>query len=162
MGRNASGVSAQLRWVGSGSPNTRKGPVAEERLALDPVDLDRAEDPTVRTVGAVVTHHEHVIGGNLDRAERSGHDTGVEVRLVQGHTIDEHLILGGLDHLTGQADDTLDQVVVGRCQVVGSEEDDDVPSLDVAELVAELVDEYSIPDLERRLHRRGRDRERLE
>ena len=41
-------------------------------------------------------------------------------------------------------------------------EDDDVAAVDVVEVVAELVDEHAVADLERRHHRLGRDVERLE
>src|SRR3546814_15343739 len=59
---------------------------------------------------------------------------------------------------------SLDEVLdaCGSDLVLGQLEDDDVAAVDVVEVVAQLVDEHAVADVEGGLHRLGRDVERLD
>lgn len=101
--------------------------------------------------------------GDLHGIEVTSGDPLVEVGLVEGLAVDQHLPVLALDRVTGQANDPLDEVLdlaVGLA--LGALEHDDVARVHVVEAVAELVDEHPVADVEGRDHRRGRDEERLE
>ena len=87
-----------------------------------------------------------------------------EVGLLQRMTVDEHAALAIAGHgLTREADHALDEVLdVTALRTRWRVEHDDVTAVHIVDLVAQLVDEDTIADVQRRFHRRRRDVERLE
>src|SRR5215204_1171969 len=133
-------------------------PDAHERAADQVLALDRPEERGVLRVLPVVAEHVVVVWWNLLRPERAGLHAVGQVRLVELPTIDVDLAVAALDRLAGQADETLHEVLdLGGRRALGRLEDDDVAAARVVQLVAELVDEHTVADLERRDHRLRRD-----
>ena len=128
----------------------------------------------------VVAEHEDAPGGDhaarlavrrLPAAGRDAPDVGRgalgQVGLHEPAAVDVDLVdaphRAGGDRVAGQADDPLHEVVDAVPARFGrGVEDDDVASVHVVEVVAELVDQDPVADHQRRLHRPGRDVERLE
>ena len=139
-----------------------------KRAAHHRVDGDRAAAlvAAVHGVVAVVPHHEDVVLGHGLAVDRRlvGRDAVGEVRLLQALAVDVDDPVAGLDHVPGEPDDPLDEVLdaVGPDLLLGQLEHHDVAPVDVVEVVAELVDEHPVALLERGLHRGRRDVERLE
>src|SRR4051794_24073597 len=138
-------------------------PDAHERAADQILALDRPEERRVLRVLPVVAEHVVVVRGDLLRSERARLHTDGQVRLVELAAVDVDLAVAPLDRLAGQADEPLHEVLdLGGRRALGRLEDDDVAATRVVQLVAELVDEHAVADLERRDHRLGRDVEGLE
>ena len=139
------------------------GPDAHERAADDQAFVDRAEVPRVARVAAVVTHHEDLVVRDLRGRQVVGHCSRRQIGLVERTPVDVHLAVLRRDRLAGEADDPLDQVLdrVGRL-VLRPFEHDDVASVDVVNLVRELVDQHAVTDAQRRFHRSRRDVEGLQ
>ena len=137
---------------------------------------DRPPVPAVTGVGPVVAHDEVVVGGNPVGAgqvgavaRRAGDGDplfgGREPALVEALPVDVDVATREGDDIAREPDDPLDEVVhLGPAAVLGrrAREDHDVAAVDPVEVVAQLVDEDAVADLQRRLHRPGGDEERLD
>ena len=114
-------------------------------------------------VAAVVTHHEVVAGGYVGGRKWLGRLTLGQPRFGQRMTVDVHLTVLAGNRLARQADDPLDEVLDSRRGVVGRlVEDHDVPAVHGVEVVAELVDQHPVSDVQGGLHGPGGDEERLD
>src|SRR3546814_4427158 len=135
------------------------GPDEDEGAADDGVDRDRSAGAAFGGVVAVVAEHVHVaLGDRLPRDRWTGGSALGQVGLFEAPIVDVDDAVTGLDDLAGQADDALDEVLdaVGSDLVLGQLEDDDVAAVDVVEVVAQLVDEHAVADVEGGLHRLDR------
>jgi hypothetical protein len=137
-------------------------------------DSDRTEEPRILRRRPVVTQDQDVAGG-----DRGGRDVAAarrrrvrcarphalfEVRLLEWPAVDVDPAATRGERLTRQGDDTLDEILdlsVGVLRLRRCFEDDDVAPVHVVQPIAHLVDEHAIADIEGRLHRLGRDVERL-
>src|ERR671918_1123325 len=166
-------------------PSRPRGrPDHHERTPDHLVDGDEPEAPAgVIRVSPVVAHHEQRVARDLNGAEVAHRHPRLarEVRLLERTTVDIHDGVPDLERLAGKPDHPLDEVLVlgpgdpdalgqpvqepadhaavGTSPVLGIGEHDDVPAF---RLVQDLVDQDSIARFEDRLHRAGRNEERLD
>src|SRR6476646_116031 len=157
-------------------------PVGEEGLADDPAAWDGSPEAAVVARAAVVAHHEVVVGRDRDRL---GHGaarpaaTRPDEGLLRLHPVDDRVAVLDRERVPRPGHDPLDEVgvrlLVDRLRAglvptrlgaalrvsvdrsLGRVEDHDVPDLGVAEVIADSVDEHTLADVQRRLHRCGGD-----
>ena len=130
--RSAAGTLAKVAFGTPSQPARRDRPDDQHRAADDQVDRHRAVlagaarvvEPGVAGDLAVVAHHPDLARGHGDvEVLLARRVARVDVRLGDRDAVDRELALGvAADHVVaGQADDPLDQVVVG---VVGQQADE--------------------------------------
>src|SRR5580704_1231874 len=158
-------------------------PVGQERLADDPCSRDRAPEPAVLGIGAVVAHHVVVARRNGDRLREvagrvavAGHDVavGLPLPIPVDVTVDDR------QEVAGKPDDALDERLRGRLLpldrtrrrsvlaagvlalvrigaagvvVLRRMEDDDVADVGRGEVHADPVDEDALVDPDGGEHR---------
>jgi len=160
-------------------------PVGDKCLTDDPVPWHRTPEPAVVAGGAIVTHHEVMIGWNGDLIRHIAPvyiPAGPDEVLLRLHPIDHGVPVVDAQPVAGCGDDPLDEVGVRplarrlrawlpgvsvdatRLPVLRTHwgmEDDDVTDVRLAEVVGNAVDQNALADVERRLHRLGRNLKRL-
>lgn len=118
------------------------GPVDKDGFAVDELAGDGAEVAAVRGDGAVVSHHEVVIGRYGDFVigtivtVLSG-----DVRFADGKTVDVDVPADDAEAVSGQADDPLD---VAFFFVSGVAEDDDVAAVDSLQVIDKFIDKEAV------------------
>src|SRR5918994_2513036 len=157
------------------------GPIRGEGLADEPVSGDRSPESAVVALSTIVAHHEVMVRRNGDlpreiafaaRAARARevilgplavHDRH-PVRYSQGvpwagddafDEVDVRLLRRGLR--AGGSRRAAGAALVAALGALRRMEDDDVPDLGVGEVVEEAVHQDPLADVERGLHRLGRD-----
>ena len=147
----------------SGIEIRSSGQIVRKTEPMNVLALHRSEHGGVARRLTVVAEHEVRVRWHVHGRERLRLHAHGQVRLRELPSVDVDVAVVAFDRVVREPHDALDQILDVRGGGSGRRlEHHDVAAVRVAEVVAELVDEHAVADLERRDHRRRRDVEGLE
>lgn len=139
-------------------------PVDERSPAHDVDAGDKAEEPAVLAVTAVVTKDEDLADGHFLRTVAGGARTVAarerrRIEFLDGCVVDEHHAITKFDRLAAESHHPLHEIFAW---IEGVMKDDHVSAFDGAKPIRQLTDQDAVADHERRLHRARRNVECLD